>query len=229
MVQLRPNLTLVTYGMEQAARGFEHYFQETWGRLPIKSREVLDAYWAQRPGTVYLCYKMDYGDYPQEPYGKFTWYEDRTLFTFLAPVILRADSDEGPVHVIAHELAHCYHKATGTWTPDHQREEINAQRTTAEWGFPELAFDRAGWNHGVEEWRSEHEVDKGHLTETAQMRRGGFLASRSVCAQATDDTDSPAFQSARWRASVGLFRGRSAPVGGRKPPRRAKFGEFARR
>ena len=187
MVHLRPNLTLITLGMEKAARTFERCFQETWARLPSASREALDAYWALRPGTIYLCYKMDYGIYPREPFGQFTWYEDRTLFTFLAPAIIHADSVEGPVRVIAHELAHCHHMATGTWTPDHEQEEINARRTTEEWGLPELPFDLAGWTHGVEEWRKEHEVDKAHLTATAQMSRGGFLAPPGCTIKRTAD------------------------------------------
>jgi hypothetical protein len=171
MIVLLPHLMLVDHGMEQAAGRFCAAFQVAWQRLPPVARAAINAYLAEHPGAVYLCYQMDLDERDAEPLGRASWWDDRTAFTFLAPFILHAGELDGPVGVIAHELAHCYHKGSHTWTDDDAQEEINARNTTRSWGFSEPTIDPLIWQPEIEAWRSRHAVDKGHLTERRQILR----------------------------------------------------------
>jgi hypothetical protein len=171
MIVLLPHLMLVDHGMEQAAGRFSVAFQVAWQRLPLDAQAAISAYLQEHPGTVYLCYQMDLDEREVEPLGRAAWWEDRTALTFLAPFILHATELGGPVGVIVHELAHCYHKGSGTWTANDEQEEMNARNTTKTWGFSEPTIDQTIWKPEIEVWRKRHVVDKGHLTERRQILR----------------------------------------------------------
>ena len=161
---LLTHLTLVTSGMESAATRFYSAFCDTWQRMPADAQISITDYLEQKPGRVFLCYAMDYSQPPEEPLGRSSWFEDRTIFTFLAPFILHAEI-EGPIGVIGHELAHCFNKGAGTWAADENEEEVNAREVARGWGFLPPWIDGTIWNPEIEDWRLRHAVDKGHLTE----------------------------------------------------------------
>src|SRR5260370_42512360 len=108
MIVLIPNLILVDDGMRRAAERFKPAFHETWRLVPSEAQLGISKYLEQKPGHIYLCYKLDLYGTAEEPWGRSLWYDDRTVFTFLAPFIEHVERIEGATGVIGHELAHCY-------------------------------------------------------------------------------------------------------------------------
>jgi hypothetical protein len=166
IILLQNRLTLHDSVMISASRRFEEAFRGAWARIPADSQEIILDYFRRCPGRVYMCYRMDFGEHPQEPWGRCSWYYDQTILTFLAPFVERAEPIEALVSVIAHELAHCYRRGNGTWTDNLDEEEKITRRTTEAWGFIEPApGDRSAWNEAIEEWKKHRSVEFSEYTE----------------------------------------------------------------
>jgi hypothetical protein len=166
MIQLLPNVLLVTSGMKSVAERLSRAFSSAWERIPSADQNLISGYFAQKPCQIYLFFRMDYGERPMEPWGETMWYEDdKTLLGFLAPFVVHPTKLEVVSRVIAHELAHCYHKATGAWTSDEKQEEINARQTAKVWGLEEpKCGDEKTRKMQIEAWRRAH-PEKKHLTQ----------------------------------------------------------------
>jgi hypothetical protein len=167
MVALLPDvLTLDDSVMQFASRRFTEAFGMAWRRIPADAQLVICDYFHRCPGRVYVCYRMDFGEHAEEPWGRCSWYLDRTTLTFLAPFVEGANPIEALVAVIAHELAHCYHRGLGTWVEDSDAEERNTRRTTEAWAFDDPSpGDRAAWNRDIENWRRYRTIEFGEYTE----------------------------------------------------------------
>ncbi len=152
--------------MVRAARRFAEAFAAAWQRVPRDAQQVISDYFRRCPGRVYMRFRMDLGDYPNEPWGRCSWHADKTILTFLAPFCEGVEPLEALVSVIAHELAHCFTKGNETWTENEEQEERNARKITKHWGFEEPAVgDRAAWIEEIERWRRVHAVEFGACTE----------------------------------------------------------------
>jgi hypothetical protein len=168
MRYLLPNLVLDDRLMQSASNRFAEAFRLTWARIPGEDRRLISEFLVKRPGSVHLCFAMDFGAHADEPWGRCSlWGTDKVVFTFLAPFVERADPLEAVSAVIAHELAHCYNHANGTWTGDDEVEERNTREITARWGFGEDPSygNNPEWKQAVDRWREHRLLEFGAATE----------------------------------------------------------------
>jgi len=169
--QLLTNLALHQDALKQVAEDrFAPAFARTWKQIPFDFQVAIKNYLKKKPGKVFLCYKMDYGDLPLEPLGRAFWFEDFTAFTFLAPFVQHAATIEGVMGVIGHELAHCARRGVGSWTVDTEKEERETRSLVESWGFIEPYPDPRVWAPEIEAWRKRN-MKLRHLSETLQVKR----------------------------------------------------------
>ncbi len=166
---LLPNLVLDDRLMMRASERFVNAFRPTWARIPDEDRQIINDFLVRSPGSVHLCFAMDFGTHPDEPWGRCTLRETRIIFTFLAPFIEHAKPLEAVNTVIAHELAHCHNHANGTWNADSEIEEQNVHRLTALWGFDKNPSYDLKWKHAVDEWRKHRRFEFGTATERQML------------------------------------------------------------
>ena len=169
MIALIPNLLALDTAMKPVATRFAKAFERAWDRIPADAKATIRDYFRKCPGRVYMCYRMDFGDHPREPWGRCSWYEDKTVLTFLAPFVEGVQPLEKVSDVIAHELAHCFTRGSNTWVETYEIEEANVRHLCAEWGFGESDTD-AEAEATFENWRKTIGIGFREWTEVHYLR-----------------------------------------------------------
>ena len=58
--------------MKDVGRRFKKSFDRVWRKRGPHAKETITTYFRQHPGTVYLCFRMDFDN--QEPYGRCSYH-----------------------------------------------------------------------------------------------------------------------------------------------------------
>jgi hypothetical protein len=154
--------------MKDVGRRFKKCFDRVWRKLGPSAKKTITTYFRLHPGTVYLCFQMDYDN--QDPFGRCYYDIGKSVITFSAPYFAKASSDKLREDVIAHELAHIYRRGSDEWTAETEVEEVATRALASTWGYRSPTFQdqahKTRLNEIEEKWRTTNRERFGRELES---------------------------------------------------------------